>query len=180
MKFDDDPLLLLSDGRVFKKYKIFQFRVRDSLRGSKKNYDFAEYICVGEEEGHCDTMEKRKGRTMDYSSGCPNKRVRLEQQSPMPATCSSSLSLAMTRRSKENVEITNNSGNGKFDSMYMKEHLDCFTFLCKQFVKQDKNDLKFTLDNTNNLIDLKMGVENCQNMKLIDSDVDVNLMFANL
>ena len=98
----------------------------------------------------------------------------------MPAThsCSSSLS-AMTRRSKENVEIVNNSdyvmmaSGGKFDSTYVKEHLDCFTFLCKQFIKQD---------NTNNSINnLKMVVENCQNMvKLMDSDVDVNLMLANL
>ena len=42
--------------------------------------------------------------------------------------------------------------------------------------------MRFTLDNTDNSIDnLKMAVENCQNtMKLIDSDVNVNLLFANL
>ena len=48
--------------------------------------------------------------------------------------------------------------NGRLNSTYVKEHLDCLTFLYEQFVKQDKNDLRFLIDN------LRMAVENCQNM----------------
>ena len=112
---------------------------------------------------------------------CQMPNAKFDSSPSAPATHSFSLSLssATTRRkSKESVEVLDNSGDemltdGRLNSVYMKKRLDSLTFLCEQFVKQDKND---------DLIDnLRMAVQNCKNqMKLIDSDVDVNLMLGNV
>ena len=138
---------------------------------AKRMYDFVEFVHMKDGqngEGGCDTSMKSKG-TMT-NSHCPGKRVRLEFLTP-PATprCRQ---WQWREEEAKSVEVMDNEEMvcRKLNSMYMKEHLDCLTFLCQQFIKHD-----------NSIDNLKMAVENCQNtMKLMDSNVDVNLLFANL
>ena len=207
MKFDDGPAPLLSgndesndgwDG--FQDYKTFQFRVKDSLREiAKKMYDFAEFVW------NMDKMEKQKeevviqvwkervqwwillvvlARGSGWNSWlllllllllllvqliivpCHHCQQRWEEEAKRLLKSWIILMMVMKRWSAGNsIQCT------------WKNNLDCLTFLCQQFINHNKNDLRFLLDNTDNS---KMAVENCQNtIKLMDSDVDVNL-FANL
>ena len=120
-----------------------------------------------EEEGECCVSDRGEKR-MDVAS-------------------TTSYSLSNAKRPRKKVETVNDSdnevlSNGKLDSKYVKEHLDCLTFLCQKFVEYDKNGLTFTLQNCDNLIDnLKMAVKQCENyLKLNDCDVDVNFILSDL
>ena len=72
--------------------------------------------------------------------------------------------------------------NVQLDPKHIREHLDCLTYLHKQLVKCNDGDLENRIETCHlSIEEIKLEIEKCKNsMRIIDCDVDVNLLLCNL